>query len=217
MNRRNILSCIIFFVISLSLFATSYSENEIQTLYEEMNLEGKLNYQAFEQGLKGMNQVENRSNNILTVVDFSKPSNEKRLYILDMDKKEVLLSSFVSHGKGTGDLYARSFSNKEGTLKSSNGFFLTGESYDGKNGYSMRLYGLEPGRNNNAYARTLVVHAARYADESFLEKYGRLGRSKGCLAVPRKINAKIIEMIRGGSICYVHSKGLRYKTFGFLQ
>lgn len=217
MNHRNLLSYIIFLFISLPLFAMSYSENEIQTLYEKMNLQDKLNYQAFEQGLKGMSQVENRSNNILTIVDFSKPSNEKRLYILDMDKKEILLSSFVSHGKGTGDLYARSFSNKEGTLKSSNGFFLTGESYDGKNGYSMRLYGLEPGRNNNAYARTLVVHAARYADESFLQKYGRLGRSRGCLAVPRKINAKIIEMTQGGSICYVHSEGLKYKTFGFLQ
>lgn len=217
MNPRKILSCLIFILFSLPLFAMSYSEDEVQGLYEEMNLQNEISYKAFKQGLQGMAEVEKRNNNILTIVDFSKPSNEKRLYILDVDRKEILLSSLVSHGKGTGDLYAKSFSNKEGTSKSSNGFFLTGESYDGKNGYSLRLYGLEPGRNNNAYARTLVVHAARYADESFLQKYGRLGRSKGCLAVPRKINAKIIEMIHGGSVCYVHSEGLNYQQFGFLR
>lgn len=220
MNYRNFLSYLIFFLISLSAISSDtvlYLEDEIQGLYEEMNLQDKVSYQAFQQGLQGMSQIENRSNNILTIVDFSKPSNVKRLYVIDIDHKEIVLSSLVSHGKGTGDLYARSFSNKTGTLKSSHGFFLTGERYDGKNGYSLRLYGLEPGRNNNAYARTLVIHAARYADESFLEKYGRLGRSKGCLALPRKMNAKIIDIIYGGSVCYVHSEGLNYQDFVFQQ
>ena len=182
-----------------------------------MNLEKRITFPAFKQGIQGMERIRNRNNNILTIVDFTKPSTEERLYIIDLDKEQVLVSSYVAHGMRTGDLYAKYFSNRKGTLKSSDGFFLTGESYKGKNGFSLRLYGLEHGRNNNAYERTLVIHAARYAEQSFINRYGRLGRSRGCLAVPRSENGKIIEYIQGGSVCYVHSEGLKYEDYAFLN
>ncbi|AVQ16926.1 murein L,D-transpeptidase catalytic domain family protein [Fusobacterium gonidiaformans] len=217
MNYKKPLYCLIFILISFSLLAHSFTEEKIESLYKDMNLEKRITFPAFKQGIQGMERIRNRNNNILTIVDFTKPSTEERLYIIDLDKEQVLVSSYVAHGMRTGDLYAKYFSNRKGTLKSSDGFFLTGESYKGKNGFSLRLYGLEHGRNNNAYERTLVIHAARYAEQSFINRYGRLGRSRGCLAVPRSENGKIIEYIQGGSVCYVHSEGLKYEDYAFLN
>lgn len=217
MNYKKPLYCLIFILISFSLLAHSFTEEKIESLYKDMNLEKRITFPAFKQGIQGMERIHNRNNNILTIVDFTKPSTEERLYIIDLDKEQVLVSSYVAHGMRTGDLYAKYFSNRKGTLKSSDGFFLTGESYKGKNGFSLRLYGLEHGRNNNAYERTLVIHAARYAEQSFINHYGRLGRSRGCLAVPRSENGKIIEYIQGGSVCYVHSEGLKYEDYAFLN
>lgn len=217
MNYKKPLYCLIFILISFSLLAHSFTEEKIESLYKDMNLEKRITFPAFKQGIQGMERIQNRNNNILMIVDFTKPSTEERLYIIDLDKEQVLVSSYVAHGMRTGDLYAKYFSNRKGTLKSSDGFFLTGESYKGKNGFSLRLYGLEHGRNNNAYERTLVIHAARYAEQSFINRYGRLGRSRGCLAVPRSENGKIIEYIQGGSVCYVHSEGLKYEDYAFLN
>ena len=217
MNYKKPLYCLIFILISFSLLAHSFTEEKIESLYKDMNLEKRITFPAFKQGIQGMERIHNRNNNILTIVDFTKPSTEERLYIIDLDKEQVLVCSYVAHGMRTGDLYAKYFSNRKGTLKSSDGFFLTGESYKGKNGFSLRLYGLEHGRNNNAYERTLVIHAARYAEQSFINRYGRLGRSRGCLAVPRSENGKIIEYIQGGSVCYVHSEGLKYEDYAVLN
>lgn len=217
MNYKKPLYCLIFILVSFSLLAHSFTDEEIESLYKDMNLGKRIAFSAFKQGIQGMERIHNRNNNVLTIVDFTKPSTEERLYIIDLDKKQILVSSYVAHGMRTGDLYAKHFSNRKGTLKSSDGFFLTGESYKGKNGFSLRLYGLEHGRNNNAYARTLVIHAANYAEQSFINRYGRLGRSRGCLAVPRSENRKIIEYIRGGSVCYVHSEGLKYEKYTFLN
>ncbi len=217
MNYKKPLYCLIFILISFSLLAHSFTDEKIENLYEDMNLGKRITFSAFKQGIQGMEKIHNRNNNVLMIVDFTKPSTEERLYIIDLDKKQILVSSYVAHGMRTGDLYAKYFSNRKGTFKSSDGFFLTGESYKGKNGFSLRLYGLEHGRNNNAYERTLVIHAADYAEQSFINRYGRLGRSRGCLAVPRSENSKIIEYIQGGSVCYVHSEGLKYENYTFLN
>lgn len=192
-----------------------YSEKEIKEIYKELKMDKRVSYICFKNALTGFSKIPHTLNNLLTIVDYSKPSSEERLFILDLEKKEVLVSSLVSHGKGTGSLYAKDFSNKTNTYKSSAGFYLTGNIYDGKNGDSLELHGMEKGKNDNARNRTIVIHAAKYADPKFLNKYGRLGRSKGCLAVPTNLNKKIINLISGGTVLYVHTDGDEYKEYDF--
>ena len=116
----------------------------------------------------------------------------------------MLYSSVVSHGKNSGENYATSFSNEVGSYKSSLGFYLTGNTYQGKNGYSLLLDGLEKGINDRARERAIVVHGAAYANPSVC-KSGRLGRSFGCPAVPQKLSRPIIDAIKGGSVMYIYA------------
>ena len=149
------------------------------------------------------------------MIDYTKPSTEERLFIIDLRKKQLLISSLVAHGRGTGDLYATNFSNKNNSYSTSSGFYLTGNIYNGKNGESLELYGLEKGKNDNARKRTIVIHSAYYANKSFAEKYGRLGRSKGCLVLPTDLNSKIINLISGGVVLYVHTNFDENKEYDF--
>lgn len=112
-------------------------------LFRDMQLEGKVNYTAFRQAVTGYYRITQRKRDILTLIDFSKPSTEKRLYVFDMKEKKMLFSSVVAHGKNSGGVYATSFSNEYGSYKSSLGFYLTASTYQGKNGYSLILDGLE--------------------------------------------------------------------------
>lgn len=189
--------------------------SSLKQRYQEMQLQNLISYELFEQAVKGMNHIKRRKKNLLTIVDFSRSANEERLFILDLDAKKILLKSLVSHGKGSGEVFATSFSNKSGSNKSSHGFFLTGSSYRGKNGFSLRLHGLERGVNHLAYNRTLVIHAADYVCERYIETNGRLGRSKGCFAVPEDQNRKIIDLIANRTVLYAHSKGLKYQEYSF--
>ncbi|MDD7392691.1 murein L,D-transpeptidase catalytic domain family protein [Fusobacterium gastrosuis] len=180
-----------------------YSLEAISDSYNNLNLKNKISFTAFSNALDGLNQISTKKN-ILTIVDFTKPSTEERMFVIDLDNNKVLLSTHVSHGKGSGDLYAQSFSNKDGSYKSSPGFFLTGNIYDGINGESLELHGLEKGINDNARKRNIVIHGANYANPKFIVGNGRLGRSKGCLAVPFSINKNLINTIVGGTVFYVH-------------
>ena len=203
---------LIFFIgilLSLTVFTKENDQFYAKNLYNEMKLNGLINYQAFSQAIDGFNKIKNKEKNILTIVDFSLPSTEKRMFVLDLDKKTILLQSYVAHGKNTGDLYAKSFSNKSNSNKSSVGLFLTEGSYNGRNGYSLRLNGLEKGVNDNAKKRNIVVHGADYANPKFIETSGRLGRSLGCFAVPESVNAEIINTIKGKSILYVYSNAIK--------
>ena len=137
---------------------------------------------------------------MLTVIDFSKPSNEKRLWIINMKTDRVVDKARVAHGKGSGMLYATNFSNTPGTDASSLGVYVTGNTYYGKHGRSLRLHGLENGINNNAYNRTIVLHSAWYVSNSFVKEHGRTGRSWGCPAVSQTQAPKIISTIKQGSI-----------------
>ena len=119
--------------------------------------------------------------------------------------KKILFSSLVSHGKGNGGLYATTFTDRNNSYASSSGFYLTGNIYNGKHGRSLVLYGLEEGKNDNAERRTIVMHSADYVSEEFIQKNGSLGRSKGCLALPVELNAKIIDLIHDGVVIYVHT------------
>lgn len=176
------------------------------TLYRSMQLEGAVNWKAFLQAVEGYYKIENRRRDVLTLIDFSRPSTDKRLFVFDMKQRKVLFSSVVSHGRNSGDTYATSFSNEYGSYKSSLGFYLTESTYQGKNGYSLILNGLERGINDRARERAIVMHGAAYADPSVLAGGGRLGRSLGCPAVPQKLSRPIIDAIKGGSVMYIYAE-----------
>ena len=180
------------------------------TLYNEMKLEGKVNTKAFELAVAGYEKIADRKRDVLTLIDFSKPSTEERLFVFDMQKKELIYSSVVSHGRNSGNNYATAFSNKNGSYKSSLGFYRTENTYNGKNGYSLVLEGLEKGVNDNARRRAIVMHGAAYANPSVIRNGGRLGRSLGCPALPQKMNRPIIDAIKGGSILYIYAENADY-------
>jgi hypothetical protein len=137
----------------------------------------------------------------LTIVDFSKPSDDKRFWVIDMRHQRVLFYTYVSHGKNSGSQeYAHRFSNKMNSLESSLGVIETGSAFMGSEGYSMRLYGLEPGINDNIYERYIVMHSANYASQSFVQKYGYAGETWGCLAVDPALIKPIVNTIKDGSI-----------------
>lgn len=184
----------------------------VLTLYNEMNLENKVNKEAFQLAVKGYRKIKGRKKEILTLIDFTKPSTEERLFVFDMQQKELLFSSIVAHGRNSGSNYATSFSNQSGSYKSSLGFYLTDNTYQGKNGYSLILNGLEKGVNDNARQRAIVIHGADYANPSVIRGGGRLGRSLGCPALPRKVNKPIIDAIKGGSVLYIHAQNTDYLT-----
>jgi hypothetical protein len=142
--------------------------------------------------------------NILAIIDYSLPSTKKRLWIFDLQKKKLLFREQVAHGKGSGNNYAKKFSNREGTLASSLGLFEATETYQGKHGYTLKLKGLEKGFNHNAEKRSIVIHGAWYVTEAFWKKHGRLGRSWGCPALDKKIARKVIDTLKGGSLLFIY-------------
>ncbi len=185
-------------------------EDNEKRLYEEIGLNGKLNYDVFKTALNGYNKIDGRKKELLTIIDYSKPSTEKRFFVIDMDKKELLVYSHVSHGKNSGGNIATSFSNKVSSNKSSLGFFLTENTYMGGNGYSLVLNGLEKGINDKAKDRYIVIHGADYANPKVAKSQGRLGRSLGCPALPRDISKKAIDMIKNGSVLFVYGNDTNY-------
>nr|WP_239060698.1 murein L,D-transpeptidase catalytic domain family protein [Bacteroides sp. 519] len=175
-----------------------------------MNLNEILSYNLFEQAITGYNKIEEKKKEIITIIDYSKPSTEERLYVIDLKNKELLYKSLVAHGRNSGNLYATSFSNKNGSYKSSLGFFLTENTYNGKNGYSLVLNGLEKGINDMAKARAIVMHAAPYSSIATINSTGRLGRSLGCPAIPQTVSKAIINLLKGGSLIYIYANDPTY-------
>ena len=138
----------------------------------------------------------------LTVIDYSKPSTEKRLWVFDLRGHELLYEELVAHGQGSGDNYAKVFSNEPETHASSLGLFLTEDTYVGKNGYSLRLKGLDEGFNHHAGERAIVMHGAPYVSDEFVKKNGRLGRSWGCPALSEGVAREVIDRVRGNGIVF---------------
>ena len=184
--------------------------NEVRTCYVNCDLEGKLDFGIFENAMESIEEMEYNNEGILTIIDFSKPSTEKRLFILDLEKQKLLYHTYVAHGKNTGQNIATKFSNNKGSNQSSLGLYRTAESYQGKHGYSLRLDGLEKGFNDNARSRAVVMHSASYVNEAFIKRHGRLGRSWGCPAVPVEFSKEIIDLIKGGSCLYIYANDKHY-------
>lgn len=162
---------------------------------------------CFAQAIDGFFRLKSKglvSKNMLTLIDFSLPSSAKRFWVIDMNTNTVIYNSVVSHGMNSGGDYANSFSNAQSSNKSSLGFYATGESYIGKNGFSMKLDGLEAGVNSNARARAVVVHGAYYANPEILNSQNYLGRSQGCPALPENISKKVINLIKGKSCLFIY-------------
>ena len=172
-------------------------------LYHELNLKDVVGFPAFDEALKGFRQFE-QERAILTLIDFTKPSTEQRLCVIDLQEQQTLFKSHVSHGRNSGGNYAVSFSNQPQSFKSCLGFFRTGDTYYGKNGYSLILEGLEKGKNDKAKERAIVMHGAKYADPAVIKKQGRLGRSLGCPALPPAVSREIINTIKDGALLYIH-------------
>lgn len=142
---------------------------------------------------------------VITIIDFSLQSDQERLWVIDLDKGKVLFHCLVSHGRNSGELKAESFSNIPGSYESSPGFYVTGESYIGKHGLSLKLDGLESGINDKARARAIVIHGADYVSDDFIRDHGRLGRSLGCPAVPVELSEDIIKTIKEGSCLFIYA------------
>jgi hypothetical protein len=141
---------------------------------------------------------------LLTVIDYSKPSTEPRLWVLDLESERVLFEELVAHGRGSGDNVASRFSNIEGTNQTSLGLFRTADTYVGSNGYSLRLDGLEPGVNDRARERAIVMHGADYVSQVSMRALGRLGRSLGCPALRPGVARSVIDTIKDGSLIFAY-------------
>jgi hypothetical protein len=183
---------------------------ESESLYRELGLDGRVAPEAFKEAFDGYHEITGKKKEVLTLIDFSKPSTDERLYVIDMASHRVLFATHVAHGQNSGGNYATAFSNRNGSHQSSLGFFLTDNAYNGSNGYSLVLDGLEPGVNDNARARAVVIHGAAYANPSVIATQGRLGRSWGCPALPEAVNRPIIDAIKGGSVLYIYAGNKDY-------
>jgi hypothetical protein len=207
----------LIFVVLFLTVQSSFSKFEINdkivieekhTLYDDLNLsEIGLKESIFDQAILGWNNLLKnqhlQNESLLSIVDFSQSSNSKRLYIIDLDKKKVLFNTYVAHGRNSGEEYAHSFANIPESLKSSLGFYVTGNTYNGVHGLSMRLQGVERGINDDAEQRCIVMHGATYVSESFINQNGRLGRSQGCPAVPVELCKPIVTCIKQGSCFFI--------------
>jgi len=177
-------------------------------------LSGKISAKVLTMALEGYRTLKEQGkvgrDGILTVIDFDRPSVDERLFVIDVNRGQLLYSALVAHGRGSGDNYADSFSNTPGSSQSSLGFYTTGDTYDGKNGYSLRLQGMESGINDKAESRSIVIHGANYVSYDFIKKHGRLGRSEGCPALSFDCFQQVIDLIKGGSCLFIYHAGKEY-------
>lgn len=184
------------------------TKTEAEVLYNRSGLgPAGLSLEVFAKAMRGYQKMKVQGlirKPLLTIADMSKPSGQKRLYIIDMENGKLLKHTLVAHGRNSGDVIAKQFSNTPSSLQSSLGFFLTSDTYQGNNGYSLRLAGLEKGINDKALERAIVMHGASYVNEQIAAS-GRIGRSWGCPAVSVKEHQEIINTIKGGSCLFIYA------------
>ena len=198
-------------------FAEPVSEiSKSVALYSALNFnENPLNQNVFEKAFHGFEKLKssgkiNPDSHLLTICDFSKSSNTKRLWVIDTNKKEILFNSLVAHGMGTGEEFAEKFSNTDSSHQSSLGFYVTEATYNGNNGYSLRLLGMDKGFNDAALSRAIVMHGADYVSENFAKQHKRIGRSWGCPAVPRDLAEPIINTIKAQNVLFIYYPDEQY-------
>jgi len=205
---RKIITVGMFLILMMTSFGKTYNA---KTLYRQMKLKNRINYKTFVDAVNGYNRIKKNKSDKIVVVDFTQASTKKRFYVFDLKRRKIIYHTYVSHGINTGSTYARRFSNRVDSRKSSLGFYKTAETYIGKHGYSLRLDGLEKGINDNARRRAIVIHGAKYANSSSINKERGLGRSWGCPALPSGISKNVINLIKNGTVMYVAGKDSSYK------
>ncbi|MDQ3292701.1 MAG: murein L,D-transpeptidase catalytic domain family protein [Bacteroidota bacterium] len=196
---------------------TQAFESHLHTLFTQTGLyKTNLDFSLFRKALVGYYNIQQKSGSlvkpVLSIIDFSKSSRQKRLWVIDLKNKKLLFNTLVAHGKGTGDEFARAFSNEPNSNKSSLGFYLTAQTYFGKHGLSLKINGLDQNFNTNALARAVVIHGADYVSADFIKRYGRLGRSLGCPALPAKETRPIIDIIKNNTCLYIYGADKKYSS-----
>jgi hypothetical protein len=191
-------------MLSGPLSAAPTAAGSAADIYREMNLKGVLEESVFTAGFESM-QRHGMSATVLAIADMTQPSTARRLYVFDLERRELLLRTFVAHGSGSGDLIAERFSNREGSHQTSLGLYRVGARiHSPKHGAALRLDGLDPGVNDNAWSREVIIHGASYVSSGFIARQGRLGRSWGCPAVPIEDMPKLIDLLADGGMLYLH-------------
>lgn len=179
------------------------------SVYDSLHLDlAGLSKQAYEMAIAGLRNLKERgqilNDSIISIIDFSQPSSNKRLYILDLKNYRILFNTLVAHGRNTGREMAEFFSNRPSSYKSSLGFYVTGDTYNGGNGYSLKLEGIEKGINDNAERRAIVMHGADYVSQSYVNAQGFIGRSEGCPAIPAQFAIPVINSIKEGTCLFIY-------------
>ncbi|MBD2767302.1 murein L,D-transpeptidase catalytic domain family protein [Hymenobacter sp. BT664] len=193
-------------------------DQKLRTTYSALGAEQEgLRFETFAKAMTGYLNLRQagklaEDKQVLTVIDFDLPSTEKRLWVLDLAKNEILFHTLVAHGHNSGENAATNFSNANESNMSSLGFYATGSEYQGKHGHSLRLEGLDEGFNTNAAARSVVMHGAEYVSEEFIKQNGRLGRSLGCPALPMDLKDQIIGTVNGGTCLFINKSGTDYSS-----
>jgi len=205
-------------VIVAKITKDSLYENHVNNLYNKADLESTgLSRSVFEKALTGFYNLKksgqvSEDKSILSIADFDKNSTQKRLWIIDLDKKKLILNTWVAHGERSGADKATRFSNSSDSFQSSIGFYLTAEVYRGQHGRSLRLDGMDEGFNSNARRRSIVVHGADYVSQGTINALGRLGRSQGCPAVPTELSDLVINTIEGKTVLFINVTDYRYTS-----
>ena len=186
-------------------------------LYDSLKLASMgLAKQVFNYAMSGYEMLKEAgritNDQVISIVDFSRSSSEKRLFIIDLKSVRVLFNTYVAHGMNSGQEYARQFSNQPESNRSSLGFYATAATYRGKHGQSLQLVGLEKGINDQAFNRSIVVHGASYVSEAMIRAKGFIGRSHGCPAVPEQLSKPIIEQIKNGSLLFIYGPDPLYAS-----
>jgi len=190
----------------------------VNSVYEQAGLaESGLNQDVFKKALVGYynlkkTQLLSTQKAVITIIDFSIKSSQKRLWIVDLENNKLMFHTLVAHGQGSGLDMATNFSNQPNSHQSSLGFYVTSDTYQGKHGLSMRLEGMDKGFNTNAMNRAVVIHGADYVSESFVQTHGRLGRSHGCPALPTNLTKTIINVIKGQTCLFINGSEDKYNS-----
>lgn len=190
---------------------------EAHILYEELQLSNEgLDEKVLQYALVGYHRLLKRNEiqnpDVLTICDFGQSSSEKRMYVIDLTTKKLLSRNYVAHGISSGSEFASSFSNSPESHKSSLGFYVTRNTYEGENGLSLRLDGFDRGYNTLAAERSIVIHGAPYVSDRILEKYGVMGTTFGCPAIPEELTRELIPVLTGGSCFFIYYPSQRYLT-----
>ena len=183
---------------------------DVKSVYDSLNIKNKIDYSIFQKAYLGYVQITNKNPGVLIIIDYSKPSNEERFYVLDLNKKKLVYSTRVAHSKNSGLEIPLQFSDDPNSYQSSLGFFVTLGEYNGAYGYSLRLKGLEENINANAEDRAIVIHGGDIVEDEYIKKFGFAGRSLGCPVLPHSLIREIIDFIKHGRVLFIYGNDEEY-------